>query len=224
MAERTYTTAVARLRTLPEIFTGSELTVMFGWKSVIASSYLAHWRKAGLVKSLGGRADVHMNLVRNPQVNPEQALCRAFPQAIKVGLDRLRASGWTTQIPTRPEIAITPISAHYSIEGFDFVTRTQKWFQIVKPGTDSAANGIDCLKPAWALADMISRAQDKRVRHAWLPDPEDLDLSALDSPKLQQDAQAALRAFALVPDALSTTGYARIALMKRGFQPGTLTA
>lgn len=210
MAERIYTSGLARLRLLPEIFTGSELTVLFGWRSAIASSYLAHWRKAGLVRSLGGRSDVHMNLVRNPQAKPELALRRAFPTAIKVGVDRLRAAGWTTQIPAQPEVAIPSTSSRYSVEGFDLITRPAQWFQTVRPGTDQAADGLDSLRPAWALADMVSRAQDKRVRNAWLPDPEDIDLSTLDTPKEQQDLRAAWRAFALGPDDLTRSGYAKI--------------
>jgi hypothetical protein len=210
MAERSYTSAIERLRVLPEVFTGSDLTVLFGWKSGIASSYLAHWRRAGLVKSLGGRSDVHMNLVRNPQVNPELALRRAFPAAIKVGLDRLRVAGWTTQIPARPEVAIAPTSSRYSIEGFDLVTRPEKWFQTVKPGTDRASDGIDSLRPAWALADMISRAQDKRVLQAWLPDPEDMELPGLTIAAAQKDLQAAQSAFALAPESLTAEGYAAI--------------
>lgn len=210
MAERTYTSGLARLRLLPEIFTGSELTVLFGWKSAIASSYLAQWRKAGLVKSLGGRSDVHMNLIRNPQAHPELALRRTFPTAVKVGIDQLRVAGWTTQIAARPEVAIPPTSSHYSVEGFDLVTRPAQWFQTVKPGTDQAADGLDSLRPAWALADMLSRAQDKRVRNAWLPDPEDIDLPAPDTQRAQQDLQAAWHAFGLAPEALTRSGYAKI--------------
>lgn len=210
MAERNYTSAIERLRLMPEIFTGSELTVLFGWKSAIASSYLANWRKAGLVKSLGGRSDIHMNLVRNPHISPELALRRAFPLAILVGVDRLRAAGWTTQIPTLPEVAIGLTSSRYSINGFALTVRPEKWFQTVKPGVEKVAGGIDRLRPAWALADMISRAQDRRVRHAWLLDPDDLDLqSALHSNK-RSDLAAALHAFELAPDCLEGSGYARI--------------
>lgn len=208
MTERSYTSAIERLRAMPEIFTGSELTVLFGWKSAIASSYLAQWRKAGLVKSLGGRSDVHMNLIRNPQANIEQALRRVYPNAIKVGVDRLRAAGWTTQIPARPEVAIAPTTSRYRIEAFELVTRPEKWFQTVKPGTEKAPDGIDSLKPAWALADMISRAQDKRVHKAWLPDPEDIDLPNFDTPKTSRDLHAAWQAFALSPDTLTSAGYA----------------
>ena len=210
MIERTYTSAIERLRAMPEIFTGSELTVLFGWKSGIASSYLAHWRKAGLVQSLGGRSDVHMNLIRNPQPNTEQALRRVYPNAIKVGVDRLRAAGWITQIPARQEVAIAPTNSRYSIEGFELVTRPEKWFQTVKPGTDKAADGIDRLKPAWALADMISRAQDRRVHNAWLPDPEDIDLPSMDTTQKSNDLHVAWRAFTLAPETLTAAGYAKL--------------
>ena len=210
MPVRNYTSAIERLRVLPEVFTGSELTVLFGWKSTIASSYLANWRKAGLVKSLGKRSDVHMNLVRNPRVNPELALRRAFPQAILVGVDRLRAAGWTTQIPTLPEVAIALSSSRYSIDGFALTVRPEKWFQTVKPGVEKVADGIDRLQPAWALADMVSRAQDRRVRHAWLLDPDDLDLRSAFQSTARSDLAAALQAFELAPDCLQGTGYARI--------------
>jgi len=210
MTERSYTSAIDRLRSVPEIFTGSELTVLFGWKSAIASSYLAHWRRAGLVKSLGGRSDVHMNLTRNPHINPELALRRVFPLATKVGVDRLRAAGWTTQIPTLPEVAIAQTSSHYSVDGFALTLRPEKWFQTVKPGVEKVAAEINQLRPAWALADMISRAQDRRVRQAWLLDPDDLDMHSVLHSNMRSDLTEALSAFKLAPDCLDGSGYAII--------------
>jgi len=210
MAKRSYTSALERLRAVPEIFTGSDLTVLFGWRSAIASSYLAQWRKAALVKSLGGRADVHLNLLRNPQARPELALRRVFPMAVKVGVDRLRAAAWTTQITARPEVAISAGSTRYQVEGFDLVIRSARWFRAVKAGTESVTDGIDTLRPAWALADLISRAQDRRVRNAWLPDPEDIDWSALEQLAVQRDLQAAWQALGLAPDLLSASRYAEI--------------
>jgi len=210
MTQRHYVSAIARLRTLPEVFTGGDLSVVFGWRSSIASSYLAQWRKAGLIRSLGGRSDVHMNLVRNPQVAPELALRRAFPMAIKLGVDRLRAAGWTTQIVARPEVAIATGCTRYSVEGFDLVTRPTRWFAQVRPGTESTPAGVDSLRPAWVMADMLSRALDQRVRNAWLPDPEDLDFSALADPAVKSDVQAAAQALALAPEVFSAPEYARI--------------
>jgi hypothetical protein len=207
VTERIYTSAVSRLAALPEVFTGGDLTVLLGWKSGICSSYLAQWRKAGLIKSLGGRSDVHMNLVRNRQVNPELALRRVFPNSVKVGVDVLREAGWTTQIPSTIEVAVPTASSLYDLPGFTLSTRTAKWFQRVAPGTDKVQQGIDRLQPAWALADMLARAQDARVRNAWLLDPEDLELESVRGDKKMG---AALQAFGLGMDCVEDAGYERI--------------
>lgn len=204
MSARTYTSSIARLRAVPEIFTGGDLTVLFGWKSGICSSYLAAWRKAGLIASLGGRADVHLNLLRNPQVSTAAALRRVFPRAIKVGVDILREEGWTTQIPSVIDIALPGGSAHYALTGFSLTTRTEKWFQLVAPGVNLVPQAIDALMPAWALADMIARAQDARVRDAWLLAPDDLDL---DAARQDKKLPAALRAFSLDAQCVERAGY-----------------
>lgn len=101
-------------------------------------------------------------------------------------------------------------SSRYSIDGFALTVRPEKWFQTVKPGVEKVAEGIDRLRPAWALADMISRAQDRRVRHAWLLDPDDLDLHSVLHSNTRSDLAAALQAFELAPDCLEGYGYARI--------------
>jgi hypothetical protein len=207
MSQRIYTSATTRLANLPEVFTGGDLTVLFGWKSAICSSYLASWRKAGLIKSLGGRSDVHMNLVRNRQANPEAALRRVFAQAVKVGVDVLREAGWTTQIPNTIEVAVAVGSASYALEGFTITMRTAKWFERVAPGLDKLAQGIDHLQPAWALADMLARAQDGRVRNAWLLDPDDIDL---DSVRNDKGLVAALAAFGLDKSCVQHAGYASL--------------
>ncbi len=206
MTQRIYTSAVNRLASVPEVFTGGDLAVLFGWKSAICSSYLASWRKAGLVKSLGGRSDVHMNLVRNRQANPEVALRRAFAQAVKVGVDVLHEAGWTTQILSTLEVAVPVGSCTYDLEGFAISTRTAKWFERITPGVQKVQHGIDRLHPAWALADMLARAQDGRVRNAWLLDPEDLDLHSVREDK---ELEHALQAFGLDTSQIEDAGYAR---------------
>lgn len=192
MTQRVYTSAIHRLAGLPEVFTGGDLTVLFGWKSGICSSYLAQWRKAGLIQSLGGRSDVHMNVVRNRQLNPELALRRAYPQAVKLGVDVLREAGWTTQIPSTVEVAVPRGSAMHALEGFALSTRTARWYQRIAPGLERAQQGLDRLRPAWALADMLARAQDARVRHVWLLDPEDLDIEAARADKQMPSALQAM--------------------------------
>lgn len=192
MSDRIYTSATQRLSTLPEVFTGSDLTIVFGWKSAVASTYLALWRKAGLVKSLGGRSDVHMNLVQNRRVNPEHALRRAYPRAIKVGVDVLRQAGWTTQIPWVVDVVVPKASGLHGIEGFHLQHRSDKWFDSVSGGLQKVTLGIDQLQPAWALADMLARARDRRVHDAMLLDPDDLDLDAVFAEDSLQQAMAVM--------------------------------
>lgn len=207
MSEKTYTSAIKRLENLPEIFTGSDLTLLCGWTSPIASTYLANWRRAGLVRSLGGRADVHMNLVRNRHVNAEAALRRVFPLATKVGVDILREAGWTTQIPSLPEVAVPQPGPTYAVEGFVLTGRPDKWFAKVAPGVQPVEDGLMRLKPAWALVDMVARALDRRVRHAWLLAPDDLDLTeALEDEALP----AALAAFGVSEHDMTEAQYARL--------------
>lgn len=205
MTGKTYRSALSRMQDLPEIFTGTDLNMVFGWTSGVSSTYLANWKRAGLVRSLGGRSDVHMNLVVNPKVNPEAALRRAYPQSVKVGVDILREAGWTTQIPRLPEVAVPQSGPIYSVEGFDLVARSDNWFSQVGPGVEHVPGGLSRLRPAWALADMIARAQDGRVRNAWLLDPDDLDM---DSAEHDRHMPKALAAFGLDPERITPEGYA----------------
>ncbi len=204
---RRYASAVDRLASLPEVFTGGDLTVLFGWKSGIASTYLANWRRAGLIKSLGARSDVHMNLLRNREPNLEVALRRVFPQAVKVGVDTLREAGWTTQIPTVVELAVPHANTAREFEGFQITPRTSRWFARVAPGIERVARGLDRLQPAWALVDMIARARDTRVRGAWLLDPQDIELAGV-----REDAGIlqALAAFGLESSCVSDDGYSTL--------------
>ncbi|MDP3357202.1 MAG: hypothetical protein Q8M51_15230 [Polaromonas sp.] len=204
---QTYISAIRRLSELAEVFTGRDLTVKFQWSGVTASSYLANWRKAGLIRSLGGHSDVHLNLVKNRNPNLEAALRRALPEACKIGVDVLREAGWTTQIVAQPEVAILPSSPSYKLEDFQLVVRSAVWFARVAPGTQDPHDAAKRLLPAWALADMLARASDRRVRKAWLLAPDDLDLTAA-----QQDPQMqeALTAFNLAAEIVFEPDYARL--------------
>ncbi len=200
----TYQSALKRLDAVPEIFTGGDLTTLFGWTSAICSNYLAVWRKAKLVKSLGGRADVHMNLLRNRNANIEAALRRLYPRAIKVGVDILREAGWTTQIPRTIEVAVPHKSSIYRLHDVEVTTRTEKWYVTVAVGTERVAQSIDRLNPAWALADMLNRANDKRIRHRWLLAPDDIDL---DAARQDVSMHQAIQALALNKSCLDEAEY-----------------
>ena len=201
---KTYTSAIDRLLGLPAVFTGRDLTLKFQWSAATASAYLAQWRRAAHVRALGGHSDVFMNLVvqRNPDL--ESVLRRAFPEAVKVGADVLREAGWTTQIMQRPEVAVRSGGPKYKVIDFTLSPRAPGWFARIKPGLEAPTQGLKRLRPAWALADMIDRCIDRRIKQAWLLAPDDLDLEAA-----REDAEMgiALAAFGLAPDALSDDAY-----------------
>lgn len=206
-----YVSAVQRLRGLPAVFRGSELTVQFGWSSATTSVYLSQWRKAGHVESLGGHSDVHMNLIVQPQPDLLRALRLALPRSVLVGADILRQAGWTTQILAAPEVAVPEEgSRQFSLKHFTLTTRPPSWFDAVAPALIRDEGAPLRLPPAWALADMVARAQrslNRRVRHAWLLAPEDLDL---DQARVDAEMVNALAAFGLGGEVLEDDGYASL--------------
>ncbi len=203
----TYKSSFQRLRTLPATFSGRDLTVKFQWSAATASQYLANWRRGQLVRALGGHSDVYMNLVVAPHADLEQALLRALPEAVKIGVDILREAGWTTQIQRLADIAVLSTSPRYQLIDFQLQARSPKWFERVRPGLVESAQGVRRLMPAWALADMLDRHRDQRVKDAWLLAPDDLEL---DEAAATQGAAAALAAFGLPADGFTPAGYARL--------------
>lgn len=151
-----YTSAHERLRSLPELFRGSDLTVRHGFDSKTASQYLYLWKERELVAPLGGHSDVYANLVRNPQPQWERAVLMAMPSAVLVGIEVLRRAGWTTQIPSRPQVAVNARQRHYRVNPYEMDFRGAKWFKQAAQGIVHHANGVlPSLHPAWALADLL---------------------------------------------------------------------
>lgn len=155
-----YISAVDRLLALPEAFSTATLCTRFSWTSSTASSYLQQWKKRGLVAPLGGHSDAYANLVRQPRPNWELPLLAYFPGAIIMGEEVLRRAGWTTQIPSRPAVAILrkPFKSHH----FSFERRSERWFEAMKARALARSNGAGLthahqLRPAWALAEMLSK-------------------------------------------------------------------
>jgi hypothetical protein len=215
-----YVSALDRLRELPAVFSGRDLTVRFAWTAALASSYLAQWRRAKLVRSLGGHSDVHMNLVAQPQADEQRALRMAFPRAVVLGAEVLRGAGWTTQVPHRPDVAVPVSGPRYAVEGFNLEPRTERWYARVSPGVQQVAGSVARLAPAWALADMIARAQDARVRGAWLLAPDDIDL---DAARADAALPQALHAFGLPTEAAAEDAYLQayeaVQLRRRKMRP-----
>ena len=127
------------------------------------------------------------------------------PSAIIVGAEALRRAWWSTQIPTRPVVAVAdaqplPTSAHYVIEH-----RGPAWYASIRRGrgyrliTSRHApleqRAMPMLRPAWALADMLSRS-------GWGAcglDPDDIDWAEI-TKRDRADWMRACAAFGLAPE------------------------
>ena len=200
-ASRTQVSAFERLRELPALFRGGDLTRRFGWTSKTASQYLYLWKRRGLVQGLGGHSDVYANLLASRHPDWEGAVVMAMPSAVLVGIEALRRAGWTTQLLQRPTVAVKSGCPMFKTDHFDLVTRDPYWFDQVAPGIEgSAGEGLRTLRPAWALADLLRHTG---WEHSGLS-PDDIEWPQAAS--AERDWRAARKAFGLAPVALSDMG------------------
>jgi hypothetical protein len=162
MSRERVLSAIERLQQLPPLFRGPDLTVRFQWTSKTASQYLYLWKRRELVQPLGGHSDVFANRLVEPNPNWEAAVMLAMPTATIVGIECLRRAGWITQVPSRPEVAVDATQPVYATDMFEVVSRRPSWFTAIAGATESRAADADrsapVLRPAWALADMLQRA------------------------------------------------------------------
>lgn len=195
------TSAIERLLSLPAIFRGSDLTVRFQWKSKTASQYLYLWKRRGLVESFGGHSDVFANLLVDRRPNWEKALSTAMPSAVIIGIEALRQARWTTQIPTRPAIAVNSQHSVFMTDYFEIKPRDPQWFDLVLKGiTRRHKEGLRVLSPAWALADLLRESP-------WGTfgiDPDDIEWDGV-SKRDEKQWKAACKAFGL-PETLMSFG------------------
>ena len=200
-ASRTQVSAFERLRDLPALFRGGDLTRRFSWTSKTVSQYLYLWKRRGLVQGLGGHSDVYANLLASRHPDWEAALVMAMPSAVLIGIEALRRAGWTTQLVQRPTVAVKSGYPTFKTGHFDLVTRDPYWFDQAAPGIEgSAAEGLRTLRPAWALADLVHHT---RWEHSGLS-PDDIEWAQAAS--AERDWRAARKAFGLAPVALSDMG------------------
>ncbi len=149
--------AIERLRSLPALFMGSDLTVRFQWTRKTASQYIYLWKKRGLVQPLGGHSDVFANLLVEASPNWQAALLLAMPSGVLVGIESLHRAGWTTQIPSMPVVAVDASQRVFTTDMFEIEPRDDLWFERTKQGIKKGVyrESLSVLSPAWALADML---------------------------------------------------------------------
>lgn len=170
-----------RLHALPDVFTTKTLAAHLGGDERMASVYLYRWRKEGFIKTIGLRAGLHFNLVKNPFSERDMkmdAIAFLFPGAVIGGVSAVHAAGWTTQIPRRTEI-IAPLRRSFpEIEDCVLSSRSRQWFKLARDNI-ALPGVVPTVKPCFALADLW-------VSGEWRPDPEDIEWDLVDPQSLKQ--------------------------------------
>jgi hypothetical protein len=171
------TSALTRLRELPEAFTFAGFCKLSRFSNNAASVCLRRWKEKGLIEPAGERARIYFNKLRSPQVDSTMrvaALLFEYPSAILCGESVLHAAGWITQIPAQLSVAVLSRPSYVSLHGFDIRGRPLSWFRKIHPLIERSAEkrvyGLRALPPALALADLYGRSD------GWHPDPDDLDI------------------------------------------------
>lgn len=169
------TSAFEHLKELPEVFTVTTTSSLLGCTRGMASTYISRWRDAELISSLGPRAGVHFNLLKNPQAAEEhrmEAISYLFPGAMIGGVSAIHAAGWTTQFPRKTEIFIPTRRSFPSVDDAEIIPRPLSWIKKAKSWI--GANGaVPYLDPAFALADCVQSG-------IWSPDPDDIEWDEVD--------------------------------------------
>lgn len=177
----TYTSALQRLRALPDVFSLKALALTMDITPEAAAVYVHRWQRAGHIESAGPRSGWYFNLLRNPEaaaLHRHEVVREIYPTALLRGESVLHAAGWTTQVPQHLAIAVLDDSARSAaINGIEITPRSRRWYGAVRQWRAAEpVYGIDALKPAAALADLfVPRAGARQ----WHPDPDDLDRDAV---------------------------------------------
>jgi hypothetical protein len=169
------TSALARLRDLPEAFTFAAFCKLTRFSNKSAAVCLTRWKEKGLVESAGKRARVYFNKLKCNEVDGSlriAALLFEYPSAMLCGESVLHEAGWITQIPARLSVAVISRPSYVSLHGFDIQGRPLSWFKKVHPAVDRSPDrriyGLRALPPPLALADLYGDAK------GWHPDVDDL--------------------------------------------------
>src|SRR6266478_1049706 len=183
------TSALARLRDLPEAFTFAGFCKLTRLSNKAAAVCLTRWKQKGLVEAAGERARLYFNKLKCNEVDGTlrvAALLFEYPSAILCGESVLHAAGWITQIPAQLSVAVLSRPSYVSLHGFDIHGRPISWFRkihpLLEPSTEKRVYGLRALPPALALADLYADPD------GWHPDPDDLDIP-------DQDPDSVLSAF-----------------------------
>jgi len=178
---KTRISAFDRLKELPEVFTVNTTVSTLDCTRGMASTYIARWRENGFISSLGPRAGVHFNLLKNPRAAEElrmEAIGYLFPGAVVAGVSAVHAAGWTTQFPRQTEIFIPNRRSYPSVDDAEIHCRPLSWMKMAKQWVKEPGP-VPYLDPAFALADCVHSG-------IWTPDPDDIEWDEADAPALSR--------------------------------------
>lgn len=173
------TSAIDRLRELPDAFTFAAFRRLTGLSDEAAAVWLHRWKKKDLIEPAGDRAGIYFNKLKCPQPDASlrvEAVLFEYPSATLVGESVLHSAGWITQIPARLTVAVLRRPTYVSFRGFEIRGRPLSWFRKVHAAVNAPGNqrvyGMRALPPALALIDLYADP------NGWHPDPDDLDVPA----------------------------------------------
>ena len=171
------TSAIERLRSLPEAFTFAAFRRLTGFSKNAAAVCLHRWKTKDLIEPAGERAGIYFNKLKTPRPDTAlriAALLYEYPSAILCGESVLHAAGWITQVPAQLTVAVLLRPTYVSFRGFEIRGRPLSWFTAVHADVSAHGNnrvyGMRALPPALALVDLYGDPK------AWHPDPDDLDV------------------------------------------------
>lgn len=168
------TSALDRLKGLPEVFTATEVMRTFDWDSKRTNEMLARWKKRGWVGMLAKRLDVYSNNIKlTEDVRMAHLINKWDSNALDLSHYVWSVADWTTQFSLRTIVASTKIVRDVTTEEAYLKYRPLRWWKTVFPGLVKKTEELDMhrLKPEWLLAEaLFSDDQD-----LWLPDPDDID-------------------------------------------------
>lgn len=193
MADEGYTSSIDRLRDLPVVFSGRELTLRYGWSSSQASQYLYRWCNQKLVKRLGGKSDAYFNLILDPhwERHVQEALKLVYPSAVMIGRRPLYEAGWVSQRAYCVDIAVPDTAIKHDLDPIaDVHRRPAEWFRAI-PQQRVEHNRLRALPASWALADM------QQFQDPLPPDIDDIYWDHLDT-READSYKAAKSAFEVV--------------------------
>lgn len=185
------TSAVEHLARLPDVFDMGQFSLSAGVTPASAKVMLSRWASQGLIAHAGPQAGIYYKRLGEKWSADDQTACAIltlYPAAVVCGASVLHAHGWTTQIPRSIHIHVPTQSRNIQIHGVSMTKRPMSWYETLhehqttalsnndEPGEHHAGpwGALRKLSPAWALADLVARAEEGG--NEWLPDPDDIDI------------------------------------------------